>query len=177
MTAISTPARAWIGLGANLGEAAATVMAALEALGRIPSTRRLRTSSLYRSAPQDAQGPDYVNAVAELATDLAPEELLRELHRIEVAHGRARPYRHAPRTLDLDLLMYGDVCLAQPDLVLPHPRLHERAFVLVPLAEVEPELRVPGRGWVADLLPFVVGQTIVRIAASQVCGPADIQHR
>jgi 2-amino-4-hydroxy-6-hydroxymethyldihydropteridine diphosphokinase len=138
-----TPAageRVFVGLGANLGEADATVRAAMEALTALPGTQCIARSSLYRSAPVDADGPDYVNAVVELRTTQAPLELLRSLQAIEARFGRERPYRNAPRTLDLDLLLYGERRIDTPDLVVPHPRWRERAFVLVPLAEIAPEV-------------------------------------
>ncbi|MGY4828300.1 2-amino-4-hydroxy-6-hydroxymethyldihydropteridine diphosphokinase [Sphaerotilaceae bacterium SBD11-9] len=152
---------AYVGLGANLGDASVALKAALQSLGEMPDTRLQRSSSIYRTAPIDAHGPDYLNAVAALQTRLAPEDLLRELQRIETAQGRERPYRNAPRTLDLDLLLYGDAAMASPVLTVPHPRMHERAFVLVPLAEVaSPGLVIPGRGALNDLLAGVAGQRI-----------------
>lgn len=157
--------RAWVGLGANLGDARATLAAALDALARIDATRLLRCSSIYRSAPIDSNGPDYLNAVAELETTLAPHELLARLQAIERAHGRERPYRNAPRTLDLDLLLYGDAVIDTPTLTVPHPRLHERAFVLHPLAELAPGLVLPGRGCVQAQLPGVADQRIERLSA------------
>ena len=133
---------AFVGLGANLGDARATVEAALHALADLPLTRLLGRSRLYRSAPHEACGPDFINAVAQLETGLTAPALLDALQVLETAAGRQRPYRNAPRTLDLDLLLYGDACLASPRLTVPHPRLYERAFVLLPLAELAPE-RVP----------------------------------
>ena len=137
---------ALIGLGANLGDAAATLRAALDDIARLPHTEVVRTSSLYRSAPLDASGPDYCNAVALLRSALDPERLLDALLRIEREHGRVRPpgQRNAPRTLDLDLLWIDGVRMTRPALTLPHPRLHARAFVLVPLAEIAPQWRLPG---------------------------------
>jgi len=155
--------RAWVGLGANLGDARATLEAAIEALAALPGTRLCARSALYRSAPLDAAGPEFVNAVAELVTALDPHELLARLHAIERHHGRVRPFRNAPRTLDLDLLLYGDAIIAAPDLEVPHPRLARRAFVLVPLAEMAPALVVPGLGPIAALLPSVQGQPVSRI--------------
>jgi 2-amino-4-hydroxy-6-hydroxymethyldihydropteridine diphosphokinase len=155
---------AWVGIGANLGDAHANVLDALERLAWVPGVRLLRASSLYRSAPIDSSGDDYINAVAEVDTSLSARALLAALHGIEQAHGRERPYRNAPRTLDLDLLLYGDEVIADaPVLIVPHPRLHERAFVLAPLAELAPSLDIPGRGRVADLLPGVADQAIERI--------------
>lgn len=141
-----TPAageRVFVGLGANLGDAVATVRAAFEALNVLPQTRCVARSSLYRSAPIDAQGADYINAVAQLQTRLLPEALLEALQAIEERFGRERPYRNAPRTLDLDLLLYGQRRIATPLLTVPHPRLHERAFVLAPLAEIAPDFALP----------------------------------
>jgi 2-amino-4-hydroxy-6-hydroxymethyldihydropteridine diphosphokinase len=151
---------AYIGLGANLGDARAVLEAALQALAAMPGTRSLRRSSFYRSAPIESSGPDYLNAVAELQTGLAPIELLHALQAIERDHGRERPYRNAPRTLDLDLLLHDDLRLATPELTLPHPRAHQRAFVLLPLAELAPRLQIPGRGQVAELLSHVHDQPI-----------------
>lgn len=129
---------AYVGLGANLGDSRAALGQALEELGRLPRTAVVCVSSLYRSAPVDASGPDFLNAVAELRTALGPYELLAELQRIEAAAGRERPYRNAPRTLDLDLLLYDRLAQDDPVLTLPHPRMRERAFVLLPLAEIAP---------------------------------------
>jgi 2-amino-4-hydroxy-6-hydroxymethyldihydropteridine diphosphokinase len=157
------PTRAFIGLGANLGDARAALDAALVALAALPETTLLAESSIYRSAPVDAGGPDYLNAVAMLDTRCAPHALLGALQRIEKAHGRERPYRHAPRTLDLDLLLYGVRRIATKTLTVPHPRLHERAFVLLPLAQIAPQLVIPGRGLVAELLAGVAGQRIARL--------------
>ena len=134
---------AWIGLGANLGDCEAALQGAVRALVSLPGTCLLRLSSLYRSAPIDAGGPDYFNAVAEIATPLEPLVLLDALQAIEHQAGRERPYRNAPRTLDLDLLRYGDARIDHPRLTVPHPRMHERAFVLLPLAEVAPDLVAP----------------------------------
>lgn len=152
--------RAYVGIGANLGDAAATVRAAAERL-RPLGLRRL--SSLYRSAPVDSVGPDFVNAVAELDAALAPLALLRELHAIEQDFGRERPYRNAPRTLDLDLLLHGEQRMAGEVLTLPHPRLHERAFVLHPLLELAPDLVVPGLGPLAEHRTAVAGQRLERL--------------
>ena len=135
--------RVFVGLGANLGDAAATVREAFDALGALPQTTCVARSSLYRSAPVDAQGSDYINAVAQLRTGLSPLALLDALQAIEGRFGRERPYRNAPRTLDLDVLLYGQRRIVTPRLTVPHPRLHERAFVLVPLAEIAPDLALP----------------------------------
>ena len=145
--------RAHVGLGANLGaDLLATLTQAAQALAALPDTRLLALSSAWRSAPVDAGGPDFLNAVAALETGLPPLELLDALQAIEQAHGRERPYRNAPRTLDLDLLLYGDLVLDTPRLTLPHPRLAERAFVLRPLLEIAPDLAhlATGNAWQAQ---------------------------
>ncbi len=147
---------AYVGVGANLDHPAAHVRAALEELGRLPKTQLAAASSLYRSSPVGyAQQPDFVNAVAAVDTALAPLELLRELQSIETRHGRVRTFRNAPRTLDLDLLLYGEETIDQPGLTVPHPRMHERAFVLKPLLEIAPQLPFS--------LERVAGQKIERI--------------
>jgi 2-amino-4-hydroxy-6-hydroxymethyldihydropteridine diphosphokinase len=152
--------RAYIGLGANLGDAAGQVEAALAALAAEPGCRLVARSSLYRSAPVDATGPDYINAVAALDTTLDPHALLARLQAIEQRFGRERPYANAPRTLDLDLLLHGHSVLDSPALTLPHPRLHRRAFVLRPLAELSPDLPIPGLGPARGLLAGVAEQAI-----------------
>ena len=157
-------AMAYVGLGANLGPAAQILEAAVKALGRLPGTRLLARSPTYRTAPVDAVGPDYLNLVVSLDTDLSPPELLGALHALEQAQGRERPYRNAPRTLDLDLLLHGQARIDTPGLTVPHPRLQERAFVLVPLADIAPHLDVPGHGPIGNLLAGVAGQRIERIA-------------
>ena len=157
------PALAYIGLGANLGDARATLAAAVAALAALPGCSLLATSPVYRSAPIDSSGPDYLNAVAALHTSLAPHDLLRALQAIEQQHGRQRPYRNAPRTLDLDLLLFDAQVIDSPDLVVPHPRMHERAFVLRPLADLAPALVIPGRGTVATLLQAVGDQAVARL--------------
>ena len=152
---------AHVALGANLGDARATVDAAFAALDTLPFTRLLKRSRLYRSAPVDAPGPDFINAVALLETRLAPEALLKALQGIEAAHGRTRQGPNAARTLDLDLLLHGDTLLARPELTLPHPRLHERAFVLRPLLDVGPgDVHIPGRGVASRWLDLAAGQHI-----------------
>jgi 2-amino-4-hydroxy-6-hydroxymethyldihydropteridine diphosphokinase len=150
--------QAYIGLGANLGDARTNVRRAIKDLESLPQTNLLRRSSLYRSAPVDATGPDFINAVAEVATALSPQQLLTELQKLEQAAGRQRPYRNAPRTLDLDILLYGDLQLDSQTLVIPHARMGVRAFVLVPLAEIAPA-RVT-----AAQLQAVEGQGIERLA-------------
>jgi 2-amino-4-hydroxy-6-hydroxymethyldihydropteridine diphosphokinase len=157
--------RAFVGLGANLGDARATLEAAFDALAALPDTRLAARSSVWRSAPIDSSGPDYLNAVAALDTALDAAALLEALLAIEARHGRERPYRNAPRTLDLDLLLHGESVLDTPALTLPHPRLHQRAFVLAPLAELWSHGEVPGRGRVGALLAALPDQRIERLAS------------
>lgn len=142
---------AWIGLGANLGDPAGTLRLVLDELAGHPGIAAVEASGLYRTAPIDSDGPDYVNAAARLHTLLAPLALLDLLQRLEQRHGRERPYRNAPRTLDLDLLRYDDMACDTPRLVLPHPRMHQRAFVLRPLLDLDPDMTL-AQGRVADLL-------------------------
>ncbi len=155
---LRNPVDAWVALGANLGDPRAAVRQALADLARLPGTSVTAQSSLYRTAPHEAHGPDYINAVAALSTHLSAPDLLRALQALEAGAGRERPYVNAPRTLDLDLLFYGDARIDSPRLVVPHPRWRERAFVLVPLAEIAPQ-RVP-----PALLEAVAGQPITRLA-------------
>lgn len=131
---------AFVALGANLGEPAQALRDALQSLDATPGVRVIRASSLYRTAPIDSSGPDYLNAVAEITTTLCAPVLLDALQAIEQGAGRERPYRNAPRTLDLDLLLYGAGRIESPRLTIPHPRMNERAFVLVPLAQIAPTL-------------------------------------
>jgi 2-amino-4-hydroxy-6-hydroxymethyldihydropteridine diphosphokinase len=157
-------ALAYIGLGANLGDARRTVEVAIDELNGLSGTTLLTRSSLYRSAPVAADGPDFVNAVACVRTTLAPEELLAALLRIEQHHGRRRSTPNAPRTLDLDLLLHGDRVQRSATLTLPHPRAHQRAFVLAPLAEIAPGLSISGHGPVAALLAALPPQRLDRLA-------------
>ena len=157
--------RAWIGLGSNLDDPSMQVRRALGALARLPRSRLLRHSRLYRTAPWGiTEQPAFVNATAELATTLKPHALLDALLAIERAQGRRRDdTRWGPRTLDLDLLVYGDRQSVEPGLILPHPHIAERAFVLVPLAELDPNLAIPGAGAVRALLARVDGAACVPI--------------
>jgi 2-amino-4-hydroxy-6-hydroxymethyldihydropteridine diphosphokinase len=157
------PERVFVGLGANLGDAAHTLRLAIAAMARLPTTHIVAESFAYRSAPIGASGPDYTNAVVEIRTDLQPAALLQALHDIEAEHGRQRPYRNAPRTLDLDLLLYGQRVSDDPALTLPHPRLHQRAFVLQPLLDIAPTLAHPGLGPLADWLPGVADQPLRKV--------------
>ncbi len=157
-------ALAFIGLGANLGDPREQVRAALAALGVLPATRLLRRSSLYLTAPVGhAAQPDFVNAVAMVETSLAPRALLEALLDIERRFGRARSFANAPRTLDLDLLLYDALRVHEPGLEIPHPRMHERAFVLRPLAEIAPDTEIPGRGALAPLLAACAGQAAEKL--------------
>jgi 2-amino-4-hydroxy-6-hydroxymethyldihydropteridine diphosphokinase len=158
--------RAFVGVGANLGDAVAAVRAALHSLGQLPDTQDVVCSSLYRGAPVEAEGPDFINAVAELHTALPALALLRELQSIEHDFGRVRSVRNAPRTLDLDLLLHGGQVMNSDTLTLPHPRLHLRAFVLLPLTELDPRLTLPGLGPLEPWLRRAADQVIERLAAS-----------
>jgi 2-amino-4-hydroxy-6-hydroxymethyldihydropteridine diphosphokinase len=151
--------RAYVGLGGNLGDARATVQAGLAALAAHADVALVACSSLYRSAPVEAGGPDFINAVAAIDTALSPAALLAVLQAIELDHGRQRPYRNAPRTLDLDLLWYDGIKITTPRLILPHPRMHQRAFVLEPLMELTPTLQLP-QGSVETLLNACSDQKI-----------------
>jgi 2-amino-4-hydroxy-6-hydroxymethyldihydropteridine diphosphokinase len=155
---------AFVGLGANLGEAQVQVRQALGALDAIPHTRVVKSSSLYRSDPVGhLDQPQFVNAVAQLETGLPAERLLAELQAIEARQGRVRSFANAPRTLDLDLLLFGNVLLDVPGLQIPHPRMHERAFVLLPLVEIAPEVAIPGRGEAKALLESCANQGVERL--------------
>jgi 2-amino-4-hydroxy-6-hydroxymethyldihydropteridine diphosphokinase len=156
---------AYVGIGSNLADPRQQVLAAFDELARLHESRLTGRSSLYRSAPVGGPPqPDYVNAVARLETGLAAGELLLELHAIERRRGRERRLANAPRVLDLDLLLYGDAVASGPALSLPHPRMHERAFVLEPLLELAPGIAVPGRGSARALLEACRPQRVERIA-------------
>ena len=157
---------AFIALGSNLDDPENRVRQGIEALAELPQARLLAASSLYRSAAlgHTAQ-PDFVNAVAQISTGLAPQALLADLLAIEKRFGRERSFANAPRTLDLDLLLYDEQDIDEPGLAVPHPRMHERAFVLAPLVEIAPDCIIPGRGPAADWLARCTNQAIVRLAA------------
>ncbi|WP_300452121.1 2-amino-4-hydroxy-6-hydroxymethyldihydropteridine diphosphokinase [Accumulibacter sp.] len=156
--------QAFVALGANLEDPVAQVRAAGAALAGLPESRLLCLSSLYRTAPVGIHGqPDFINAVAALATDLDPAALLDALFSIERRFGRRREFHHAPRTLDLDLLLHDERVVDSPHLRLPHPRMHLRAFVLTPLLEIAPLCRIPGRGSAAAWLPAVSLQRVEKL--------------
>jgi len=152
------PVLATLGVGANLGDPRAAVRKAIEDFAQLPSTVTVAVSSLYGSAPLDADGPDYVNAVVQVRTALSPGALLAALQAIEQQAGRERPYRNAPRTLDLDILLYGEHSVDREDLQIPHPRMWQRAFVVLPLAEIAPDLVSPAQ------VQAVAGQGLHRLA-------------
>lgn len=153
---MTAPVRACVGLGGNVGDPAATIRAAFAALDGLPRTRLLATSRLYRTPAWGVEAqPDFVNAAALVETTLAPRELLDGLLAVERAFGRERRERWGPRTLDLDLLLFGDAVVDEPGLHVPHPHLHERAFALRPLADIAPQAVVPGQGPVQALLARV----------------------
>ena len=156
-------ARAIVGLGANLGDPAVQLRAAIDAIGRIADTHVVAASSLYRTAPVGHEDqPDFVNAAVAIDTALEPRALLAALQSIERAAGRERSFKNAPRTLDLDILLYGDRTIDEPGLTVPHPRLHERAFALAPLTSIAPDAIVPGRGRATDLLAACRGQRVAK---------------
>lgn len=164
--------RAYVALGSNLGNPVATVDAAIDAMAALRGSILRAMSSLYRTAPiglsdQLRRQPDFINAVVAIDTRLPARDLLDELFRVEAEFGRVRSVRNAPRTLDLDLILYGELIQDDPQLTLPHPRMHERAFVLAPLAEIAPGLIVPGRGPVAELLERCREQRIHAIRRSE----------
>ncbi|OQA33090.1 MAG: 2-amino-4-hydroxy-6-hydroxymethyldihydropteridine pyrophosphokinase [Betaproteobacteria bacterium ADurb.Bin341] len=161
---MSSMHQAYVALGANLGDAHATVRAALDRLDHLDATRLVAASSIYRTAPVGCvHQPDFFNAVARLETRLEPQGLLAALLALEADFGRTRRAKNDPRTLDLDLLLFDDLTLNLPSLTLPHPRLHLRAFVLVPLAEIAPDLVLPGRGNLCAWLPAVANQSVTRL--------------
>ena len=145
------PIRSYIGLGANLGDPREAIQTALRELAATPDLTVLKVAPLYASAPIDSSGPNYINTVASLDTSLGPQELLAVLQKIELLHGRERPYINAPRTLDLDLLLYDDIKLDSPTLIIPHPRMHQRAFVLKPLYDIAGDLQL-AQGSIQTLL-------------------------
>lgn len=158
--------RAFVSLGSNLARPDLQVTRALACLAELPCSRLLARSSLYRTAPVGyLEQPDFINAVALLETGLGPRALLDALLGLERAFGRERHFRNAPRTLDLDLLLYDDLVHHEPGLTLPHPRMHERAFVLAPLVEIAPDLVIPGRGAAREWLARCLHQDVTRIAA------------
>ena len=163
-----------IGLGSNLDDPVAQLQCATERLATIPGCRLGRCSSLYRTTPVGYdQQPDFYNAVCQLFTSLDPQQLLALLQQIEHEQGRRREgHRYGPRTLDLDLLLFGEDCLDTKDLQLPHPRMHERGFVLYPLQEIMPGLTIPGRGSVTEFLPGLTEQGVEKLDLELLPGRA-----
>jgi len=156
---------AYVALGANLADPVIQVKDALQALTRLPESRLLFASSLYRTAPVGIHGqPDFINAVAAIETRLVPQAMLAALFVVEEQFGRRRDFYRAPRTLDLDLLLYDEQLIDSTQLQLPHPRMHLRAFVLAPLVEIAPHCLIPGRGSAAAWLAAVSMQHIERLA-------------
>ncbi len=160
--------KTFVALGSNLNgdldSPASQVIRAFQTIGKLPKTKLIKTSSLYQSAPVGyASQPDFINAVAEISTQLSPEKLLVSLLKIEIEAGRERPFSNAPRVLDLDLLLYDDLVLHTKKLTLPHPRMHERGFVLLPLAEVAPDLMLLNHGNVVKLAETYKNQGIKKI--------------
>jgi 2-amino-4-hydroxy-6-hydroxymethyldihydropteridine diphosphokinase len=154
---------AYVGIGSNLGDARGNVQRAILRLDKLPDSRLSGQSSLFRTAPVDAGGDDYINAVACVETRLPAPRLLRELQAIERDFGRERPYPNAPRTLDLDILLYGQQSILADSLTVPHPRLTERAFALIPLLQIDPLIAIPGKGPAHSFVPGVAGQAIRKV--------------
>jgi 2-amino-4-hydroxy-6-hydroxymethyldihydropteridine diphosphokinase len=156
---------AYIGLGSNLAEPRSQVERAFEEVASLPRSRLVARSSLYRSAPVGyVEQPDFINGVAAVETELDAHALLRELKALEARHARSRSFPNAPRTLDLDLLLFGEARIADADLVIPHPRMHERAFVLEPLVEIAPDASIAGHGTAAACLARCTEQKVERMA-------------
>lgn len=154
---------AWLGIGANLGDARQTLKDAVVCLAQQHTLTVVAKSSLYRTAPIDAGGDDYYNCVVKIETSLDVHALLALCQRVEHHFGRERPFRNAPRTLDIDILLYGDATIDETDLVVPHPRMTGRAFALVPLVEIDPELVIPGLGPASAFLAAVAEQRIEKV--------------
>lgn len=155
----------YVGIGSNLGDSVQNVKMALSALKALPQTQLHSHSSFYKTAPIDAEGDDYINAVARLDTQLSADSLLAELQKIELSFGRERPYINAPRTLDLDVLLYGTTEISTDTLVVPHPRMMTRAFVLLPLLELDPAIHIPGKGLASNYVAALSNQSIHALAA------------
>ncbi len=160
--------KAFVALGSNLNgnldSPASQVIRGFQSIANLHKTKLIKTSSLYKSAPFGyADQPDFINAVAEISTQLSPETLLERLLNIEIEAGRERPFANAPRVLDLDLLLYDDLIISTKNLTLPHPRMHERGFVLLPLAEIAPELSLPDGGNVVKLAETYRNKDICRL--------------
>jgi 2-amino-4-hydroxy-6-hydroxymethyldihydropteridine diphosphokinase len=155
----------YIGLGSNLEDPRSQLQRAFAALGELPGTSLVAQSSLYRSAPLgNPDQPDFINAVAKIATALSPQALLQALLQIEQSHGRERTFRNAPRTLDLDILLYDDVRLHEHGLTIPHPQMHRRAFVLQPLLEIAPDACIPAIGEARSAMQDCHDQSLERLA-------------
>lgn len=158
---------AYVGMGANIGDPRGQLLAAWDAIGRLPDTRALARSAFYRTAPVGYENqPDFLNGVGKIDTALEAHALLAQLQEIERDLGRERSFRDAPRSIDLDLLLYGNETIDTPDLKVPHPRMHERAFVLKPLLELDPDVAIPGRGNAADQMRACAGQRVDRAEAA-----------
>jgi len=167
VTGHRSPVTAFIALGSNLGDPAGQIRSALRALDKLPDTRLVSQSAFYRNPPAGGLSqPDFVNAVARIETRIGPRALLDRLLEIERDHGRVRDYPNAPRTLDLDIVLYGDSMVQEPGLTIPHPRMLERVFVLAPLAEIAPDAVVPGTGRIADLAAKLDASGLVKLAAA-----------
>jgi len=160
-----TQAICFIGLGSNLGESCGQLRRALADIASLPGTQLLAQSAMYRSAPVGyLDQPDFVNAVAKITTSLSPQDLLAGLLAIEHSHGRERTFQNAPRTLDLDVLLYDDLQMHQHGLTIPHPQMHKRAFVLQPLLEIAPDCAIPGIGWASVAMQGCQDQELEKLS-------------
>jgi len=158
--------KAFVAFGSNLNEPASQVTRAFQAIEKLPKTKLVKQSSLYKTAPVGySDQPDFINAVAEIATELSAEALMEQLLEVEKTFGRERPFANAPRVLDLDLLLFDDLILRTESLTLPHPRMHLRGFVLLPLAEIAPEINIPQHGNVVKLAEFHQSQEIEKLGS------------
>jgi 2-amino-4-hydroxy-6-hydroxymethyldihydropteridine diphosphokinase len=164
---------AYLGLGANLGDARQSLKDAVVCLAQQHCVTVLAKSGLYRTEPIDSQGDDYYNLVVKVETALSARSLLALCHRIEQQFGRERPFRNAPRTLDIDIVLFGDAQIAEPDLIIPHPRAAERAFVLVPLVEIDADVEIPSVGRAALLIAGVAHQRIEKVQTCR-CALLDV---
>ncbi|MHB1676862.1 MAG: 2-amino-4-hydroxy-6-hydroxymethyldihydropteridine diphosphokinase [Sulfuriferula sp.] len=166
------PAKAFIALGSNLVNPAGQVLQAFAAIAALPQTELCSRSSLYLSTPIGyADQPDFINAVVQIKTTLSAHQLLAALLDIEQCYGRERTFRNAPRVIDLDILLYDQLIQCDTGLSLPHPRMHERAFVLIPLLEIAPEVIIPGLGPAAACLPAAAGQNLQHVDDDWRCHP------
>jgi|CryBogDrversion2_8_1035294.scaffolds.fasta_scaffold02021_2 2-amino-4-hydroxy-6-hydroxymethyldihydropteridine diphosphokinase len=169
-------AKAFIGLGGNVGDSRQILMDAIICLAQYPSIQIDARSGFYTSAPVDAPGNDYINNVIAINTTLAPKPLLQVCQSVEQRFGRERPYEKAPRTLDIDILIYDNLSMNEPELTIPHPRMTERMFVLLPLLEIDPEITLPSFGKLKEKLPDLSWQKIAKLQNQQCPSSRDSKN-